>query len=306
MGTHICRALLEQGGRVRVLDDLSSERGSSSQEEILPSRRDRLEFRVGDVRSASDIGPALRGIGTVIHCAAFRTVRSWEDPLLTHEINASATLRLLEAALTAGVERFVFASTAAVYGNSAGFPQSESQPAMPDSPYAASKLAAEKYCAFFSRESSLETVSLRYFNVYGPGQNPGSRYSGVITAFVTSLLDDRPCPVYGDGLQSRDFIYVDDAVAATLAACRRPGASGRIINVGSGRSYTILQLAERLARLLGKVPSVQFLDARPHDIARMQADIGLMQEILGTEPDTDLDEGLSQTVAWFLGRPRSR
>lgn len=297
MGARLVADLAGRGYRVRVLDNLTTGRGAK-----LAPLSDSIEFREGDVRCADDVRSALKATDVVIHLAALRTAKSWENPMFTHEVNATATLELLGRARDAGVKRLVYASTAAVYGDSPAYPQAESGPAVPVSPYAVSKLAAESYCRLFSDTTELETVSLRYFNVYGPGQNPLSQYSGVITTFITSLLKDRPCPVYGDGLQSRDFIYIDDAVAATVAACYRPGIAGSVINVGSGRSQTILALAEKLASLLGREPALVHLKKRLGDQAKTQADIRRLKEVLGMKPRVGLDEGLERTAAWFLER----
>ncbi|MHB8792566.1 MAG: NAD-dependent epimerase/dehydratase family protein [Thermoleophilia bacterium] len=294
LGRHISKALLERGHAVRVLDNLSGCPDSN-----LNQLMSGVDFRKGDIVSADDVRDALEGIDIVVHLAAHRTQESWNDPLLTHRVNCTSTLSLLTLARESSVTRLVYASTAAVYGDSQVFPQNEDHIVRPASPYALSKLSAENYCRFYADTNQLETVSLRYFNVFGPGQNRQSRYSGVITAFISSLLEDKPCPIFGSGLQARDFIYIDDAVAATLAACELPGISGQVINVGSGQSHTILELAERLGALLGRNRMPRHLEPRFSDIARSQADISRLITVLKSKPLTEFDRGLKSTATWF-------
>lgn len=295
LGAHVVKALLDRGHAVRVLDNLSA--GHS--EDLAPFMS-RIDFRRGDITRAGDVRSALEGIDIVVHLAAVRTAKSWENPLLTYEVNAAATLSLLSLARETKVRRIVYASTAAVYGDSPVCPQCEGQVVRPVSPYATSKQAAENYCRLYGSTTGPETVSLRYFNVFGPGQNPVSKYSGVITAFISSLLRNQPCPIYGDGLQSRDFIYIDDAVDATLAACSLPGISGEVLNVGSGRCHTILELAGKLGSLLGKNLPPVHLQKRPADITRTQADIRRLTTVLGIKLRISFDHGLEKTVAWHL------
>jgi UDP-glucose 4-epimerase len=299
LGVRIVQFLLERGNTVRVFDDLSV--GGS--EALSPFLGD-IEFLRGDLTLPDELGPALNEVDTIVHLAAHRMQKSCDDPRRAFEVNAGGTLSLLELAKRAGVRRIVHASTGAVYGDSPSFPQSESMPAVPVSGYGRSKLAAEEHCRRFGEAGDLETVSLRYFNVYGPGQRPGSQYSGVITAFITQLMEGSPCTIWGEGLQSRDFIYLDDAVDATMAACDMPLPAANVINVGSGSSRSVLEVAEKIGVHAGKDIAPVHLPERRFDLRRMEADTGLMRELLSSKPLTGFDQGLRRTVDWFLQQRR--
>jgi nucleoside-diphosphate-sugar epimerase len=317
IGSHVVEALYRRGERVRVLDNLAT--GSlRNLEDALglgrgslglppPDRTvavaDRCEFVLGDIRDLEVLRRACQGVDCVIHEAALRAVpRSVADPLSTNEVNVTGTLRLLVAAREAGVRRVVFASSSSVYGASLEVPKVETMTPAPVSPYAVSKLAGEHYCRVFYELYGLETVSLRYFNVYGPRQDPASEYAAVIPKFIALALEGKPLEVHGDGHQSRDFTYVDDAVQATLLAATAPEVGGAVLNVGAGSTHSVLDLVRTLEAILGRHLEVRHTPPRPGDVRITLADIASARRRLGYEPRVPLEEGLRRTVAFVRSR----
>ncbi|MDD5633857.1 MAG: SDR family oxidoreductase [Candidatus Omnitrophica bacterium] len=296
IGSNIVEEIVKRGKTVRVLDNLST-----GKEENLAPFKGKIEFQKGDIRKEKDVEKALKGVEFVIHQAALRSVaRSVEQPSITNDVNVNGTLNLLLKAKEAGVKRLVYASSSSVYGDCEIFPQKETYTPNPISPYAVSKLAAEYYCRMFTKTMGLDTVSLRYFNVFGPRQNPESKYSAVIPAFIAVLVKDKPCVIDGDGTQSRDFTYVANVVDANLAACEAKGAEGRAFNVACGEEYSIIEVAEGLKKILGKKIELVYGPKRPGDVQRTNADITGLRKVLGVEPRFDFYEGLKQTVDWFV------
>ena len=306
IGSHIVETLLGDGEAVRVLDDFSTgfrhnlEFGSASGE-AAPGE---LEILEGDIRSPEDVGKACEGIEFVLHQAALSSVpRSLKDPLSTHQVNASGTLNLLIAARDAGVRRFVYASSSSVYGENPELPKREAMTPQPLSPYAASKLAAEHYCRIFHRIFGLETIALRYFNIFGPRQDPDSPYAAVIPRFLDALLAGRPPVIYGDGRQSRDFTFVENAVHANLQACRAPAAAaGEAYNIAGGNQKDLLWLAQVLSRQLDRNISPVHEDPRAGDVRHSRADITRAEQALDFHTVVSVEEGLQRTVEWYRGQ----
>ena len=295
IGSHLCRRLLASGCAVRVLDDLSS--GRRENLAVLDGEVDLVE---GDLRDEALVSAALSGVDYVLHHAAVASVQtSIERPRFEQEVNAVGTLQLFEAARRAGVRRVVFAASAASYGKDPTAPKREEMLPAPESPYAISKIAGEYYARVYSSLYGLEVVCLRYFNVFGPRQDPSSPYSGVISIFAERMLAGAAPTVFGDGGQSRDFVYVDNVVEANMRACATPGIAGRVYNIGCGRSASLLDLVAALNRVLGTAIEPEFAPARPGDIRISLADITRAQRELGYEPVVHFEEGLEQTLAWM-------
>ena len=295
IGSHLCRRLLASGCAVRVLDDLSSGR-----RENLAALDGEVDLVEGDLRDEALVSAALAGVDYVLHHAAVASVQtSIERPRFEQEVNAAGTLQLFEAARRAGVRRVVFAASAASYGNDPTGPKREEMLPAPESPYAISKIAGEYYARVYSSLYGLEVVCLRYFNVFGPRQDPSSPYSGVISIFAERMLAGAAPTVFGDGGQSRDFVYVDNVVEANMQACTTPGIAGRVYNIGCGRSSSLLELVAALNRLLGTAIEPEFAPARPGDVRISLADITRAQRELGYEPVVHFEEGLEQTLAWM-------
>ncbi|MSR83324.1 MAG: SDR family oxidoreductase [Candidatus Latescibacteria bacterium] len=293
IGSHLCRRLVAEGHAVRVLDNLST--GKRANLEGVE-----VDWAVGDLRDEALLAAALRGVEYVYHHAAIASVAvSVAQPLLEQEVNVVGTLRLLEAARQAGVRRLVFAASAAAYGNNPESPKREGMRPEPASPYGLSKVAGEYYCRIYSEIFGLETVCLRYFNVFGPRQDPASPYSGVISLFVKRLLLGQPPIIQGDGEQSRDFVYVEDVVQANLRASQVDQARGEVYNIGCGCSTTIKELAGLLNQLLGTGLEPEFAPARPGDVRRSLADISRACAGLGYAPAFTLTEGLARTLEWM-------
>jgi nucleoside-diphosphate-sugar epimerase len=292
IGSHLVEELLRRGTRVRVADDFSSGR----RENIPPG----VEVVEGDLAVRAVARQAVAGCETVLHQAAIPSVpRSIQDPLRSHRANVDATLEVLSAAREAGVRRVVFAGSSSVYGNSAALPKREDMPTAPLSPYALQKLVSEKYCRMFTDLYGLETVTTRYFNVFGPRQQPGSPYSGVISLFIEALVEGRSPAIHGDGHQTRDFTYVGDVVAGVLAAAEAPGASGEVINLAVGGRISLLDLIHTLQGILGRDVPPTFGPAREGDVRDSQADITKARRLLDFRPAVSLQDGLRRTVEWY-------
>jgi nucleoside-diphosphate-sugar epimerase len=295
IGSHIVEALVEDGVRVRVLDNLSTGR----RENIAPFL-DAIEFIEGDLRDTDTVRQAVEGVDYVLHQGAIASViRSVRDPIPTETANVVGTLNLLLAARDAGVRRVVYASSSSVYGDTPTLPKVETMPPSPKSPYAVSKLAMEYHCRVFTDLHGLETVGLRYFNVFGPRQDPTSEYAAVIPKFITAMLrGDRPT-IYGDGTQSRDFTYVSNVVAANLLAAITPDMAGRVFNAAVGTRYTLLELVDNLNAILGTKIAPIFEVERPGDVKHSQANISLIKEY-GYETLVDFRGGLEKTIDWYF------
>ena len=295
IGSHISERLARSGHRVRVLDDFSS-----GKEENLQSMGGEVELFRGDIRDMEILKRAVEGADVVFHEAALGSVpRSVADPLTTHEVNITGTLNVLVAARDAGVRRVVYASSSSVYGETPVLPKSEGMQPQPLSPYALSKLAGECYISVFHHVYGLEAVSLRYFNIFGPRQDPESQYAAVIPKFVTALLDGNRPTVYGDGFQSRDFTYVENVVEANLLAAEAPEIAGRAFNVACGGRYTLLELLGKLKEIIGTDTEPMHEAMRAGDVRDSQASIEAAQNALGYRVAVDFDEGLRRTVDWY-------
>ena len=293
IGSNLARALIERGDDVRVLDNFSTGRRGN-----LAGLESDVEVVEGELRSYERVHAAVRGCELVFHLGALGSVpRSVQDPLTTSAVNVEGTMNVLLAARDEGVRRVVFASSSSVYGNAPELPLRESMATDPISPYGVAKLAAERYCVSFSRVyHSFETVVLRYFNVFGPRQDPTSQYAAVVPLFITAIAAGRPVTIFDDGEQSRDFTYVDNVVAANLRAADAEGVSGRILNISAGTPTTVNELAEVISRLLGKPLEQTYLPARPGDLRNSWADPAEARAALGWEPHVGLEDGLRLTA----------
>jgi nucleoside-diphosphate-sugar epimerase len=299
IGSHLVRALVQRGEPVRVVDNGFS----GSRKRVADVLRD-IEWVDGDVRDRSTMLRACRGVEVVLHQAAIPSVaQSVEDPELTNAVNLGGTLTTLLAARDAGVRRVVLASSSAVYGNRPGIPRVETQPTEALSPYAAQKLAAETYCQVWYSLYGVETVALRYFNVFGPGQDPKSEYAAAIPRFIQAMLAGETLTIYGDGEQKRDFIYVSNIVDINLRAAVAPEAAGQIINAGSGHGVTINQLLETLGHIAGRPIQLVHAAARPGEVRESVADISRMREALAYAPAVSLADGLALTLSAFASAP---
>ncbi len=295
IGSHIVDALVDRGDSVRVLDNLSSGKLAN-----LQRVRAKIEFIEGDVTDPSAVARAVDGVEGVFHEAALASVpMSIEQPLASHAACATGTVVVLDAAQRAGVRRVVYAASSSAYGDVPSSPKFESDVPSPISPYAAAKLAGEMYCQAFSAAMGLECVALRYFNVFGPRQDPNSAYSAVIPRFITTILAGKQPTVYGDGLQSRDFTYIGNVVQANLRASDAKDAAGQVFNVGDGRSQSLLQLIDALNRLLGTDVVPNHEPPRPGDVRESMADITRARSVLGYEPQIGFDEGLRRSIDYY-------
>jgi nucleoside-diphosphate-sugar epimerase len=296
IGSHTIESLLKESEQVRVLDNFST-----GKRENLTAFADRLEIIEGDIRDPVICRQAMEGVDYVIHLAALHEVpRSVEQPLETHEINVTGILNLLLAARDGGAKRFVYSSSSAVYGNNPTLPRSEDMMIAADSsPYAVSKLAGEFYCRLFSSLYGLETVSLRFFNVFGPRQDSASQYAGVIPKFVSALLSNTPPVIFDDGEQTRDFVYVADIASAVLAACRKPGVSGEVFNIGTGQRISVNRLCALLQKILHRDIPPRFGPRMPGDIRHDYADIRKASKLLSFKPSSDFDRALKETASWY-------
>jgi UDP-glucose 4-epimerase len=295
IGSHIVRGLLDAGHRVRVLDNLGT-----GKRENLEEVSDRIEFIEGDICDPIAVKEALSGIERVFHQAALASVPlSLERPLDTHRACATGSLTMLQMSVQAGVKRFIYAASSSAYGDQPTSSKRETDLPMPLSPYAVAKLTGEYYCHAYFHSFGLDTVGIRYFNVYGPRQDPDSPYSAVIPLFVYRILTGQRPIIYGDGLQSRDFTYVANVVHGNLLAAERPNIGGRVINVADGGQTTLLQLLQLLSQLLGKSVEPDFQPARVGDVRESLADISLARKLLRYEPQVRLEEGLRRTIEYY-------
>jgi nucleoside-diphosphate-sugar epimerase len=295
IGGHLVEGLLAAGWSVRVIDDLST--GS---ERNLAQAMDRIEFTRGDIRDADVLKRVTDGVEVVFHQAAMASVpRSIAMPVLSNSINVDGTLLVLETARQSGVRRVVYAASSAVYGNSEVLPKVETLPPTPLSPYALQKYTGEVYCRLYSELCGLETVSLRYFNIFGPRQDPNSDYAAVIPCFVTAAVEGRPPVIYGDGEQTRDFIYVENAVQANLLAADAERASGCVINIAAGKCTSLNRLWQGIREIVGTDLEAQYAAPREGDVRDSLADLTLASDLLGYTPGVDLDVGLGRTIASF-------
>ena len=299
IGSHLVDRLLSEGFEVTILDDFSS-----GQMQNISHHRNLKEFHLvqGDVRDNSLVKKVVANVDAVFHEAALVDVQlSIQNPVLFNDVNLVGTLNLLKTSLDSGVKRFVFASSAAVYGDSKPAKKRENSLCKPISPYAVSKLAAENYVKLFNELYGLETVSLRYFNVYGPRQFAGSSYNAVINAFISRVLNGQPPIIYGDGKHTRDFVHVDDVVSANMLALRSENAVGEVFIIASGTAVSVYELAKRLQKITNteRLKPI-FAEPRVGDIMRCSADISKAEKLLGFRPKTRLEDGLSSLVKWHL------
>ncbi len=296
IGSNLVQALIERGQRVRVLDNFATGRRQN-----LAGLENQIELIEGDMRDPATAERAISGVDYVLHQAALGSVpRSVQDPLTSNEVNVNGTLNLLWAAKKSRVKRFVIASSSSIYGNTPQLPKDENMLPNPISPYAVSKLAAERYTLSFNAVYGLQTVALRYFNVFGSKQDPASQYAAVIPRFITALMKGQSPVIYGDGEQSRDFTYIDNVVQANLLACSAPEAPGQVMNIACGDRYSLNTLLQLLAEIMGKEVRPIYETERPGDVKHSLASIARAQKILGFSPAINFREGLKRTVAWFL------
>jgi UDP-glucose 4-epimerase len=302
IGSHLTEALVRAGHDVRVLDDLSSGRRTN-----LAAVAGDVEIVRGDCARLEVVRKAVRGREAVFHEAAVPSVaRSVADPEVAHRSGATATFNVLLAARDGGVRRVVYAGSSSVYGDAPGLPKRESQRPRPLSPYAVGKLAGEEYARVFAQLYGLEVLTLRYFNVFGPRQDPSSPYSGVISRFTTSMLQGKTPVIYGDGRQSRDFTYVDNVVHGNLLALRARHARGQAVNLATGRRVTLLHLLRALGRLTGRPARATHRPARAGDVRHSLADIGAARRLLGYRPPVSFEEGLRRTLEWYAATLQGR
>jgi UDP-N-acetylglucosamine/UDP-N-acetyl-alpha-D-glucosaminouronate 4-epimerase len=295
IGSNLVDELVRRGQDVVVFDDLSS-----GKEENLAAVRGKIDLRVGSITDLAAVRSACHGVDYVIHFAARTSVpRSVADPLETNHVNIDGTLNVLVAARDAKLRRFVFSASSSAYGESAELPKTETMPSAPISPYGVTKLAGEVYAQVFGRAYGLENTSLRYFNVFGPRQDPSSQYSGVLSRFMLAVIRGESPVIYGDGEQSRDFTYIANVVDITLRACEVPGASGLVMNGGTGARITLNQVLKLLEKITGKKIQAKYEPPRVGDIKDSQADISLARKVLGYQPLVDFEQGLRLTWDWY-------
>jgi nucleoside-diphosphate-sugar epimerase len=294
IGSHLAEELTRRGHTVRVADSFITGKRSNLQ------HVKGVELLEGDLADPAVAQRAVQGVEYVLHQAAIPSVpRSVKDPITSNRANIDATVSVLVAARDAGVKRLVFAGSSSAYGNTPTLPKREDMPSNPLSPYALQKVVGEQYLQMFTRLYGLETVSTRYFNVFGPRQDPTSPYSGVISVFATALLENRSPTIYGDGEQTRDFTYVANVVDGVLRACDAPDASGEVINVATGGRISLNQLFKTMRDLVGGSVEPTYAEVRPGDVKDSQADIAKAQRLLGFQPRVSFEEGLKRTVEWY-------
>ena len=301
IGSHIVEELVRRNETVRIIDNFST----GKRENIKPFQR--AELFETDISESPNLAQILKGVDYVIHQAAIPSVpKSIIDPLKSHQANVNGTLQLLIAARDAGVERVVYASSSSLYGDSPTLPKHEAMMPNPLSPYGAQKLFAEMYCQVFTKAYGLETVSLRYFNVFGPRQDATSQYSGVLALFIPAVLEGRRPTIHGDGEQSRDFTYVKNVVEANLLACKAAGVAGQVFNVACGDRITVNSMLQQINQITGKDIAPVYGDSRSGDIKHSQADITKAKNLLGYQPKISFAEGLQHTIEWYRENlPRS-
>lgn len=295
IGSNIAEKLVGMGENVRVIDNFLT-----GKQENMKAFIDKIDFIEGDIRNLESVNKAMEGVDYVIHQAALPSVpKSVELPIESNEHNTNGTLNILYAAKEAGVKRVVYAASSSAYGDQPQSPKVETLLPMPMSPYAVNKLAGEHYCSAFYTVYGLETVALRYFNVFGPRQDPTSFYSAVIPKFIAALLKNESPTIFGDGEQSRDFTYIDNIVYANLLACKAEGVSGQMFNVACGESFTLNQLFHDLQEIMGSTVEAKYDAPRVGDVKHSLADINKATKMLGFEVQVDFKEGLKKTVEWF-------
>jgi UDP-glucose 4-epimerase len=295
IGSNICRKLVSQGCFVRVIDNLLTGKKAN-----LASILDEIEFIEADMGDLRVARAAMKDIDVVLHQGALPSVpRSVDDPAATHKHCVDATFTLLLAAHDVRVKRFVYASSSSVYGDTPTLPKVETMSPSPLSPYAAAKLAGEYYCSVFYRVYGLETISLRYFNVFGPHQDPTSQYAAAIPAFVTAILKDKPPTIYGDGSQSRDFTYVENIVEANLFAARAKQTKGEVINIACGQAVTVNEIIDMINEIVGKNVKPIYAAPRPGDVKHSLADISLAKKLIAFKPKVSFRDGLQKAIEWY-------
>ncbi len=298
VGSHLVEALVEKGDRVRVFDNCST-----GKTENVAHLKNQIELIDGDLRELDAVQQAVANVDYVFHQGARPSVaRSVADPILSNNVNINGTLNLLVAARDAGVKRVVYAASSSAYGNTPTLPRSETLSPQPASPYAITKYVGECYCRVFTQVFGLETVALRYFNIFGPRQNPTSQYSAVIPKFIHTYLHGNSPTIEGDGEQSRDFTYIANAVHANLLACHAEGIAGEMFNIGCGQQTSINTLAGLIGEMMETDAKPVYTASRPGDVRHSCADIGKAQQLLGYEPKVELKAGLRRTIDWFLQR----
>jgi nucleoside-diphosphate-sugar epimerase len=296
IGSNIVEVLLKRGEHVKVLDNFST-----GKRENLDEFSKDIELIEGDIRDLGTVRRAVKDVDYVLHQAALPSVaRSVKDPLSTNEVNIQGTLNILVAARDGGIKRVVYAGSSSAYGNTEILPKREDMEPRPISPYALTKLTGEKYCQMFTSLYGIETVVLRYFNVFGPRQDPNSQYSAAIPIFVRAMANKRPITIFGDGEQSRDFTFVENVVNANLLASTAEKVAGEVMNVGCGTRITVNELAKKICSIGGYDTEIVHTEPRAGDVRHSLADISRARDLLGYTPQVSIDEGLSKTVKWFL------
>jgi len=295
IGSNICRRLVAEGCFVRVVDNLLTGKRSN-----LADVMDKIDFVEADMGDAEVAQSAMKDVDVVLHQGALPSVpRSVDDPAATHQHCVDATFTLLMAARDAGIKRFVYAASSSAYGDTPTLPKVETMPTSPLSPYAVGKLVGEYYCSVFSQVFGLETVALRYFNVFGPYQDPTSQYAAAIPAFVTAILKGEPPTVYGDGEQSRDFTYIDNVVEANLRAARAEKTQGQVVNIACGEAITVNAIIALINELLGKNVAPDYAPSRPGDVKHSLADITAAGNLIGYQPVVTFRQGLEKSIDWY-------
>ena len=303
IGSHIVRRLLELGHEVRVIDNLMT-----GFRHNLDEVADRVDFRVADIRDPRSCAEAVEGVDVVFHVAALPSVpRSMADPVGTHETNVNGTLNLLEAGRRAGVRRFVYSSSSSAYGDTPVLPKVESMEPLPRSPYAAAKLSGELYTLAYARAGLIEGVALRYFNVFGPRQDPNGPYAAIIPLVFRAAMTGTPVTIFGDGRQTRDFTFVENVVDANLLSAQREAkrVSGQVLNVGAGSRTSLLELIEMIQETAGMEVNVLHAPDRPGDVRDSQAGLARAESVLGYQPAVDVREGIRRLWAWYAANPRA-
>ncbi len=295
IGSNIAAKLVSQECFVRVIDNLLTGKKSN-----LAAVSDKIEFIEADMGDEAAAREAMKDIDVVLHQGALPSVpRSVDDPAATHKHCVDATFTLLLAARDAGVKRFVFAASSSAYGDTPTLPKVETMLPGPLSPYAAAKLVGEYYAKVFSDVFGLETISLRYFNIFGPNQDPTSQYAAAIPAFVTAIIKDQPPTIYGDGEQSRDFTYIDNVVEANLLAARAKQTAGQVINIACGRAVTVNEIIDMINTSLGKSIKPTYTDPRPGDVKHSLADVTAAKKLIGYKPIVQFEQGLKKAIRWY-------